>query len=126
VVVGSLVQGLVPSGVEMVLGVAHDALFGAVVACGAGGTAAELIKDVTVRITPITDLDAAEMVRSLQTFPLLEGYRGAPKADVPALEGLLLRVGAMVDDLGDESPGDRLALLDWLERVSCPWAEARR
>jgi acetate---CoA ligase (ADP-forming) len=96
-----LVQRMVPEGVEMLVGVVHDALFGPVVACGAGGTAAELIKDVAVRITPITDLDAAEMVRSLQTFPLLEGYRGAPKADVPALEDLLLRVGAMVDDLGE-------------------------
>jgi acyl-CoA synthetase (NDP forming) len=50
-----------------------------------------------VRITPLTDLDAAEMVRSLQTFPLLEGYRGAPKADVAALEDLLLRISALVE-----------------------------
>jgi len=57
----------------------------------------ELLKDVAVRITPLTDRDAAEMVRSLQTFPLLDGYRDAPKADVPALEHLLLRVSALVE-----------------------------
>ncbi|HEX9313034.1 MAG TPA: GNAT family N-acetyltransferase, partial [Actinomycetota bacterium] len=92
-----LVQRMVPEGVEVLVGVVHDPQFGPVVACGAGGITAELIKDVSVRITPLTDLDAAEMVRSLATYPLLEGYRGSPKADVAALEELLLRVSAMVE-----------------------------
>jgi acetate---CoA ligase (ADP-forming) len=94
---GYLVQRMVGDGVELLVGVVHDASFGPVIACGAGGTAVELLKDVAVRITPLTDLDAAEMVRSLQTFPLLEGYRGAPKADVAALEDLLLRISALVE-----------------------------
>jgi acetate---CoA ligase (ADP-forming) len=94
---GFLVQRMVGEGVELLVGVVHDASFGPVIACGAGGTAVELLKDVAVRITPLTDVDAAEMVRSLQTFPLLEGYRGAPKADVAALEDLLLRVSALVE-----------------------------
>jgi acetate---CoA ligase (ADP-forming) len=94
---GFLVQRMVGEGVELLVGVVHDASFGPVIACGAGGTAVELLKDVAVRITPLTDLDAAEMVRSLQTFPLLEGYRGAPRADVAALEDLLLRVSALVE-----------------------------
>lgn len=94
---GFAVQPMVPSGVEMLVGVFHDRLFGPVVACGAGGTAVELVKDVSVRITPLTDVDAAEMVRSLATFPLLDGYRGSPKADVDALEEMLLRVSLMVD-----------------------------
>ena len=92
-----LVQGMVGGGVELLVGVVHDALFGPVVACGAGGTAVELLKDVAVRLAPLTDRDAAEMVRSLATFPLLDGYRGAPKADVAALEDLLLRVSALVE-----------------------------
>jgi acyl-CoA synthetase (NDP forming) len=94
---GFLVQPMVGGGVEMLVGVVHDASFGPVVACGAGGTAVELLKDVAVRITPLTDRDAAEMVRSLATFPLLDGYRGAAKVDVAALEDLLLRVGALVE-----------------------------
>jgi len=94
---GFLVQPMVDGGVELLVGVVHDASFGPVLACGVGGTAVELLKDVAVRITPLTDLDAAEMVRSLQTFPLLEGYRGAPKADVAALEDLLLRISALVE-----------------------------
>ena len=92
-----LVQRMVGGGVELLVGVVNDASFGPVVACGAGGTAVELLKDVAVRITPLTDRDAAEMVRSLATFPLLDGYRGAPKADVQALEDLLLRVSALVE-----------------------------
>ena len=92
-----LVQLMVTAGVEMLVGVVHDPLFGPVVACGAGGTAVELLRDVEVRITPLTDADAAAMVRSLATFPLLDGYRGAPPADVAALEDLLLRVGALVE-----------------------------
>jgi len=50
-----------------------------------------------VRITPITDLDAHEMVRSLRTSPLLDGYRGAARCDVPAIEDVLVRVSAMVE-----------------------------
>jgi acetyl coenzyme A synthetase (ADP forming)-like protein len=92
-----LVQRMVAAGVEMLVGVVNDPSFGPVVACGAGGTAVELLRDVAVRITPLTDVDAAAMVRSLATFPLLDGYRGAPPADVAALEDLLLRVGALVE-----------------------------
>jgi acetyl coenzyme A synthetase (ADP forming)-like protein len=96
-VAGFLVQPMAPPGVEMLVGVVHDRLFGPVVACAAGGTEAELLKDVSVRITPLTDLDAHEMVRSLATFPLLDGYRGAVRSDVAALEDVLLRVSAMVE-----------------------------
>ena len=81
----------------MLVGVAHDALFGPVIACGAGGVTAEVMKDVAVRITPLTDRDARAMVTSLRSFPLLEGFRGAPRADIAALEQILLRVGAMVE-----------------------------
>jgi acetyl coenzyme A synthetase (ADP forming)-like protein len=94
---GFLVQRMVGEGVELLVGVVHDASFGPVIACGAGGTAVELLKDVAVRITPLTDLDAAEMVRSLATYPLLDSYRGAPRANVAALEDLLLRVSALVE-----------------------------
>lgn len=90
-------QMVPPGGVEMLVGVVHDKLFGPVVACGAGGTAVEVLKDVKVRITPLTDRDAHEMVTSLRTFPLLDGFRGAPKCDVAGLEQLLLRIAAMVE-----------------------------
>ena len=94
---GLIVQPMAPVGVELIVGVVHDQSFGQVLACGAGGTTAELIKDVAVRITPVTDLDAHDMLRSLQTFPLLDGYRGAPRCDIGAVEDVLLRVSALVD-----------------------------
>jgi acyl-CoA synthetase (NDP forming) len=95
---GLVVQPMVPAGVELLAGVVHDESFGPVIACGAGGVHAELLRDVAVRITPLTDLDAAEMVRSLRTYPLLEGYRGAPRCDVAAVEDTLLRLSALVED----------------------------
>jgi acetate---CoA ligase (ADP-forming) len=92
-----LVQRMV-DGTELLVGVVNDPQFGPVLACALGGTTAELIQDVSVRLTPLTDADAYETVRSLKSFPLLDGYRGAPPADVPALEQVLLRVSALVED----------------------------
>jgi acetate---CoA ligase (ADP-forming) len=95
---GFLVQELVEGGVEMLVGVVCDPVFGPVVACGAGGTTAELLKDVAVRVTPLTRSDPGDMLRSLASFPLLEGYRGAPKTDVGALEDLVRRVAALAEN----------------------------
>jgi acyl-CoA synthetase (NDP forming) len=94
---GLVVQPMAPTGVELIVGVAGDHTFGPVLACGAGGTTAELIKDVAVRITPIGERDAHEMLRSLRTFPLLDGYRGAEPCDVAAIEDVLLRLSALVE-----------------------------
>jgi acetate---CoA ligase (ADP-forming) len=94
---GFIVQAMAPTGVELIVGVVTDRAFGPLLACGAGGTSTELLGDVAVRLTPLTDLDAAEMLRSLKVFPMLEGYRGTPPCDVSALESLLLRVSALVE-----------------------------
>ena len=91
------VQAMAKPGPELLIGVVEDATFGPVLACGAGGTQAELLKDVSVRVCPITRGEVSQMLRSLSTFPLLTGYRGAPPVDLGKLEDLLLRVSAMVD-----------------------------
>ena len=96
---GFIIQPMVPSGIEMLVGVTHDPVFGPIMVCGAGGILVELLKDIVVRITPLTDRDAREMVCSLKTFPLLDGYRGGPRYDVAALEQVILRVGALVEDI---------------------------
>jgi acetyl coenzyme A synthetase (ADP forming)-like protein len=93
---GWIVQPMAAAEVELLMGVVHDESFGPVIACGAGGTRAELLGDVAVRITPLTDLDARSMLRSLRMFPLLEGYRGSPPCDVAALEDALVRLSALV------------------------------
>ena len=92
-----LVQSMAPPGVELLVGVVCDRSFGPVVACGAGGVTAELQQDVAVRLAPLTDLDAAGMLRSLATFSLLDGYRGTPPVDIAAVEDILLRVSALAD-----------------------------
>jgi acyl-CoA synthetase (NDP forming) len=94
---GFVVQDMIPAGVEMLVGSAADPVFGPVVAVGAGGVTVELTRDVQVGVAPITELQADAMIRSLATFPLLDGFRGAPPADVPALVDVLLRVSAMAD-----------------------------
>jgi acyl-CoA synthetase (NDP forming) len=94
---GFALQEQIDGGVEMLVGVVADPVFGPVVACGGGGVTVELQRDVAVRVAPVTDIDADEMVRSLATFPLLDGFRGAPKADVDALIQTILRVGALAD-----------------------------
>jgi acyl-CoA synthetase (NDP forming) len=87
------------SGVEMLVGVVHDRQFGPVVACGAGGVQVEVLRDVSVRLTPLSREDAGEMIRSLKTYRLLTGFRGGPVCDVGALEDGLLRVSALVEDI---------------------------
>ncbi len=94
---GFLVQAMAGEGVELLVGIAGDPAFGPVLACGAGGTRAELHRDVAVRICPVSAGEASEMLRSLAIYPLLTGYRGEPPADLAALEDMLLRVSAMVD-----------------------------
>lgn len=96
---GFVVQRMARRGIEMLVGVVHDPQFGPVVACGAGGVQVELLKDVSVRLTPLSNEDAAEMIRELKTYPLLTGFRGSVAADVAALEAALLRVSALVEDL---------------------------
>jgi acetyl coenzyme A synthetase (ADP forming)-like protein len=94
-----LVQQMVAPGAEMIVGVVHDAQFGPVVACGAGGVLVELLGDVQVRLTPLTRQEADGMIRGLKSYPILEGFRGGAAADVRALADVLLRVAALAEDL---------------------------
>lgn len=92
---GFLVQRMAEPGTELIVGIVGDPDFGPVVACGAGGGAVELLGDVAVRLAPLGPRAAGEMLRSLRTFPLLTGYRGAPAANTRAVEDVLLRVSAL-------------------------------
>jgi acyl-CoA synthetase (NDP forming) len=96
---GAVVQPMVAAGVEVIVGVTHDPSFGPLVLFGMGGTTAELLGDRALRILPLTDEDAHELVRSLRGSPLLFGYRGRPEVDVAALEDLVLRVGRLAEDV---------------------------
>lgn len=95
---GAVVQPML-HGVELIAGVISDPSFGPVVMFGSGGTAVELFGDRVLRILPLTDLDAHEMVRSIRGAPLLFGHRGAPACDVGAVEEVLLRVARLADEV---------------------------
>jgi len=94
-----VVQEQVHDAVEMIVGVSHDASFGPLVMAGLGGTAVELLGDVAMRLTPLSDTDVDEMLRSLRSYRLLTGYRQSPPLDVGAFEDLLYRVSAMVEGI---------------------------
>jgi acetyl coenzyme A synthetase (ADP forming)-like protein len=96
---GFVIQQMARRGIEMLVGVVHDPQFGPVVACGAGGVQVELLKDVSVRLTPLSNEDASEMIRELKTYPLLTNFRGSVASDIAALEEGLSRVSAMVEDI---------------------------
>ncbi len=92
---GFLVQRMASAGAELLVGIVGDPDFGPIVACGAGGRAVELLGDAGVRLAPLGRRDANELLRSLRTFPLLDGYRGQPPSDLAAVEDVLLRVSAL-------------------------------
>jgi acetyl coenzyme A synthetase (ADP forming)-like protein len=96
---GVLIQPMISEGVELMIGITQDPLFGPLIGFGLGGIHVEILKDVCFRVTPITDRDAAEMVRGIKGYRLLEGYRGHPPADIAAIEDLLLRIARLVEEV---------------------------
>ena len=94
---GASVQKMAPAGTEVIVGVSQDPQFGPVLMFGLGGVLVEVLKDVAFRIIPIEKRDAHQMIREIKGFPLLEGYRGQPPADLEALENLLLLVSSFVE-----------------------------
>ncbi|HEX5384877.1 MAG TPA: acetate--CoA ligase family protein, partial [Propionibacteriaceae bacterium] len=99
-------QPMVATGVELVVGVAHDSLFGSLIMVGLGGVHTDLLGDRSFRALPLTDRDAAAMWRELRAAPLLTGYRGTPSMDTEALEQLLLRVAQLAEDFPELSELD--------------------
>jgi len=103
---GVLVQPMLSGGVELMVGITQDPSFGPLIAFGLGGIHVEVLQDICFRVTPITDRDASEMVRNIRGYRLLEGYRGHPPADIPAIEDLLLRVARLVEEVPEISELD--------------------
>ena len=94
---GALLQKMVRGGVEVMVGVSQDPIFGPLIAYGSGGTLVELMADVAFRLHPLTDRDVAAMLEEVRGTALLRGFRGAPRADEAALADLILRVSVLVE-----------------------------
>jgi acyl-CoA synthetase (NDP forming) len=99
---GVLVCQMVERGVEMVVGVTHDQLFGPTVTVGLGGVLVEVLRDTAVRVPPFGDDQARAMLSELRGRALLDGVRGAPPVDVDALVEVVIRVQRMALELGDQ------------------------
>lgn len=94
-----MIQPMITDGVEVLIGVVHDPVFGPLVVFGMGGVATDLLGDHIARLTPLTDVDAENMIRGIRAAPLLYGHRGAEPADVAALAEMLLRVSRLADEI---------------------------
>ncbi|MFD6556059.1 acetate--CoA ligase family protein [Streptomyces sp. NPDC058398] len=99
---GVLVCQMVERGVQMVVGVTHDQLFGPTVTVGLGGVLVEVLRDTAVRVPPFGDDQARAMLSELRGRALLDGVRGGPPVDVDALVEVVIRVQRMALELGDE------------------------
>lgn len=122
---GVLVQPMLSGGVEVMVGVTHDPLFGPLIAFGLGGVHVEILGDVCFRVTPLTDRDADEMIRSIRGYRLLQGYRGHPAADTDALAELLLRVSRLVEEVPEISELDLNPIFAFAPGQGCRIIDAR-
>jgi acyl-CoA synthetase (NDP forming) len=95
---GVLVSPMAKKGVEIIIGTVMDATFGPMIMVGFGGITTELFRDVIYRPAPVSAAEAAAMLTELKAAPLLSGFRGAPKADIPALSKLISQVSVLAAD----------------------------
>jgi acyl-CoA synthetase (NDP forming) len=94
---GVSVQPMARPGTEVIIGLTTDPQFGPVMMFGLGGIMVEVLKDVAFRIVPLEPRDAAQLVREIRGFPVLEGFRGQPPADLAALERMVLQVSRFAE-----------------------------
>lgn len=92
---GVLLKPMLEPGVEMIIGVNNDKDFGPMIMVGMGGVFVELFKDVQLAPAPLTRPQALRMIKSLKSYPLLDGYRGGHARDIDALAGLLVKISEM-------------------------------
>jgi acyl-CoA synthetase (NDP forming) len=92
---------------------------------GLGGVHVEILGDVVFRITPLTDRDAAEMIRSIRGYRLLQGYRGHPRCDIAALEDLLLRLSGLVESVPEIAEMDLNPVMALADGRGCFIADVR-
>lgn len=94
---GVLVQKMLKGGRETIIGMSYEPRFGPIIMFGLGGVYVEVLKDVAFRLSPVSEVDAREMVSSLRGFPILQGVRGEAGVDIAGLEDVILRVSQLVD-----------------------------
>ncbi len=99
---GVLVQEMLQPGLEAIVGIKNDPVFGPAIVFGLGGIFVEVLKDAATRVAPLTEADARSMIEEIKGRALLGGVRGKPARDIDALVQILLKVSRLADELGDE------------------------
>lgn len=99
---GISVQEMLPKGVEVIVGVTNDSVFGPVIMFGLGGVFVEIFEDISFRVTPITKQDAIEMIEEVKSYKILKGARGKPPVDIDAIADVLLKVSTLVSHYRNE------------------------
>jgi acetyl coenzyme A synthetase (ADP forming)-like protein len=121
----AIVQPMVSAGIETLMGIVHDRLFGPLVAFGLGGIHVEIFKDVHARLAPLTDRDVDDLLHGIRGFPLLQGFRGRPAADVAALRDTLLRLSRLADEVPEVLELDLNPVIALPEGSGCRIVDAR-
>jgi acyl-CoA synthetase (NDP forming) len=122
---GVLIQAMVHGGIETMVGISTDPLFGPLVAFGLGGIHVEILGDVGFRMAPLTDKDADELLHEIKGARLLDGYRGHPPADLDALRELLLRVSRLAVDVPEIAEVDLNPVMAMSPGHGCRIVDAR-
>ncbi len=128
---GVLVQPMFSQGIEVIIGMTEDPLFGPLIGFGIGGIFVEVLHDIVFRIAPFTDVDAKEMVQGIKGYKLIKGYRGHKPADEESIHELLLRVSRLVEQVPEISeidlnpvlvmaPGEGYTIIDARIHVRTP------
>ena len=120
-----IMQQMISGSVETVIGVTTDPSFGPLIMFGLGGVYVEVMKDVAFRIHPLTPQKARRMIRSLTSYPLLTGFRGAPPVDLKIIEETLLRVSQLVGDFDCLAELDINPFIVSPDREKCAAVDAR-
>jgi succinyl-CoA synthetase beta subunit len=120
-----LMQPYLENGVELLAGVVQDRLFGPLVAFGAGGILAELIGDAGIRVAPLSEIEAEELVLGGKAGRLVRGFRGQPPADASALIDLVRRLGQLAADLPEVAELDLNPVMAFPDRCVCVDARVR-
>ena len=122
---GIQIQELIKGGKETILGVTIDANFGPLIMFGLGGIYVEVLKDVSFRIHPLTDLDAKEMIQSIQGYKLLTGVRGEEGVDTDLIKEYLLRLSQLITDFPEIEQIDINPLLVFEKGKMCKVVDAK-